>query len=165
MRAACFALIVAAFFAVPALAEEPVGCDKFKWPVDGEIAALRASNIAAAASASHLAVPFTVALTLVPPAQAALPKAPERAPKSETFAGYVTVGSVSAGHYTVALSEGAWVDLVQNGEYIKPKAFSGVQGCDGIRKVLQFELGNAPFDLQITGAAKAKITIAVMPQK
>jgi hypothetical protein len=158
-------LTLAVVSAAPALAQEPVGCDKFKWPVDKETAALRAPNLAHAEPAAHLTVPFAVALTLVPTALAVLPKAPERAPKRDTFAGYVTVGGVASGVYTVALSAGAWADLVQNGEYIKPKAFSGAQGCGGIRKVLQFDLTDAPFDLEISGAPDDKINIAVMPRK
>jgi hypothetical protein len=38
-----------------------------------------------------------------------------------------------------------------------------VQGCDGIRKVVKFELTGEPFTLQINGVAADTIAVAVMP--
>ena len=45
-----------------------------------------------------------------------------------------------AGIYTVSLSAGGWIDLVQDGHSLKPKAFSGATDCDGIRKTMKYEL-------------------------
>ena len=71
-------------------AEEPSGCDKFKWPIDRERAALTAPDRAKLASGSEqAAVPSTgITLALVPPGDAKLPSPPERAPKEGTFAGF-----------------------------------------------------------------------------
>ena len=160
-------LIFAAFTilaAAPALAQEPVGCDKFKWPVEREMAALRSSDLKTTASGSDLAaLPFAAKITLKAPKDAALPAPPERAPKDGTFAGFLSSKGVAPGQYSVSLSAGAWLDLVQNGQFLKPKSFSGVQACDGIRKVVRFELSGAPFTLQISGVASDQIAIAVMP--
>ena len=59
-----------------------------------------------------------------------------------------------AGLYTISLSAGGWVDVVQDGHLLKPKAFSGATDCDGIRKTMKYELSASPFVLQISGARR-----------
>ncbi len=156
--------VLAALTVSPAFAQEPVGCDKFKWPVDRETAALRSADLTAVASGSDIAaLPFAAKVSLKPPKDAALPTLPERATKDGTFAGYLSSKNIPAGLYSISLSEGAWLDVVQNGRFLKATSFSGVQGCDGIRKVVKFELTGAPFTLQISGVNSDAIAVAVMP--
>jgi hypothetical protein len=163
MRTAIIAAL-AALTIGPALAQEPIGCDKFKWPVERETTALRASDLKTMASGSDVAtLPFAAKITLKAPKDAGLPTPPERAPKDGTFAGFLSSKGVAAGLYSVSLSASAWLDIVQNGQLLKAKSFSGVQGCDGIRKVVKFELSGAPFTLQISGVPADSIAVAVMP--
>jgi hypothetical protein len=167
MRKCLFVALVLA--AAPAwAAEEPSGCDKFKWPIDRERAALTAPDRAKLASGAELtAVPSTgMMLALVTPADAKLPTPPERAPKDGTFAGYASVKATPrAGVYTISLSAGAWVDVVQDGRFLKPKAFSGATDCDGIRKTMKYELSDKPFVLQISGTKENSIAIAILPSE
>ncbi|MGH6737426.1 MAG: hypothetical protein ACREDY_00045, partial [Bradyrhizobium sp.] len=97
----------------PALAaEEPSGCDKFKWNIDHERTALMATDRTKLASGSEItAMPSSgMILTLVAPADAKLPTPPTRAPKEGTFAGFTSVKTApKAGIYTISLSAGAWV--------------------------------------------------------
>ena len=154
--------------AVPAwAAEEPSGCDKFKWNIDHERAALTAPDRVKLASGSELAaVPSTgITLGLTAPAEAKLPTPPERAPKEGTFAGFISVKAIKAGIYTVSMPTGAWLDLVQDGHNLKPKAFSGATDCDGIRKTVKFELSASPFVLQLTGARENSISVAILPSE
>jgi hypothetical protein len=121
----------------PAWAAEPSGCDKFKWPIERERAALTSPDRAKLVSGSELsALPSTgLTLALRAPADAGLPSPPERAPRDGTFAGFaVFKAAPKAGLYTISLSAGAWVDVVQDGRFLKPKATSGATDCDGIRK-------------------------------
>ena len=77
--------------AAPALADEPVGCDKFKWPLDKERATLNGTDLPKIASGASVtfAIPFATIVALVPFADAKLPAPPERVPKSpDTFAGF-----------------------------------------------------------------------------
>jgi hypothetical protein len=153
--------------AAPAVAaEEPSGCDKFKWPIDRERAALTAPDRAKLASGSEQAALSSSAITLalVAPADAKLPSPPERAPKDGTFAGFASFKAApKAGLYTISLSAGAWVDVVQDGHFLKPVANSGAKNCDGIRKVLKYELPASPFVLQVSGTTEKAISIAVLP--
>ena len=147
-------------------AEEPSGCDKFKWNIDHARAALTAPDRAKLNSGSELTtLPSTgVTIALVAPADAKLPTPPERAPKDGTFAGFAKFPAVpKAGSYTLSLSNGAWVDLVQDGHFLKPTAFSGATDCDGIRKTVKFDLTATPFVLQISGARENSLSVVIQP--
>jgi hypothetical protein len=155
------------FGVVPAwAAEEPSGCDKFKWPIERERAALTAPDRSKLASGGELtALPSTgVTLALRAPADAKLPTPPERAPKEGTFAGFASIKNApKAGLYTISLSSGGWLDVVQDGHFLKPKAFSGATDCDGIRKTMKYELSASPFVLQVSGTKEDSISIAILP--
>src|ERR1700690_3862382 len=155
--------------AVPAwAAEEPSGCDKFKWNIDHERAALTAPDRVKLASGGELAaLPSTgMTLGLSAPAEAKLPTPPERAPKEGTFAGFTNFKNPpKAGIYTVSLSAGAWVDVVQDGHPLKPKAFSGATDCDGIRKTMKYEISASPFVLQITNVKEDAVSVAILPSE
>ena len=117
--------------------------------------------------ADMAALPSTgMILALRTPSEAKLPSAPERAPKEGTFAGFTSFKSApKAGIYTISLSAGAWVDVVQDGHVLKPKGFSGATDCAGIRKTMKYELAAAPFVLQISGAKEDSISIAILPSE
>jgi hypothetical protein len=168
MRAASVVVLLLLSVARVWAAEEPSGCDKFKWNIDHARAALTATDRAKLGSGSELpALPSTgVILNMVAPADARLPTPPERAPKDGTFAGFASIKTApKAGVYTVSLSSGAWVDVVQDGHFLKPKAFSGATDCDGIRKTMKYELSASPFVLQISGAKENSISIAILPSE
>jgi hypothetical protein len=168
MRGLVFIALVLLGAAPAFAAEEPSGCDKFKWQIDHERAALTAPDRAKLTSGSEQpALPATgVTLALVSPGDAKLPMAPERAPKDGTFAGFTSVKTApKAGLYTISLSAGAWVDVVQDGHFLKPKAFSGATDCDGIRKTMKYELSASPLVLQVSGAKENSISIAILPSE
>src|SRR3954449_1733617 len=160
-------LIASLLLAAPAwAAEEPSGCDKFKWPIERERAALTSPDRAKLISGGELAsLPSTgVTLALVAPAEAKLPTPPERAPKEGTFAGFASIKNApKAGLYTISLSSGGWLDVVQDGHFLKPTAFSGATDCDGLRKTVKFELSATPFVVQISGIKEDSISIAILP--
>ena len=149
-------------------AEEPSGCDKFKWNIDHERAALTAPDrIKLASGGDVAAVPSTgMTLALLAPAEAKLPTPPERAPKEGTFAGFANFKNApKPGVYTVSLSAGGWVDLVQDGHALKPKAFSGATDCDGIRKTMKYEISASPFVLQLTRVKDTSVSLAILPSE
>jgi hypothetical protein len=162
-----FTLVLLA--AAPAwAAEEPSGCDKFKWNIDRERAALTATDRQKLTSGKELASLPTTGMTLAlsTPAEAGLPSPPERAPKEGTLAGFVSVKAPpKPGLYTISLSAGGWVDLVQDGHPLKPKAFSGATDCDGIRKTVKYEISASPFVLQVSGIKENSVSIAILPSE
>jgi len=168
MRAPFLIALVLLAAAPVCAAEEPSGCDKFKWPIERERAALTAPDRLRLASGGELAAlpPTGMTLALRVPGEAQLPSPPERAPREGTFAGFASLGSVpKAGLYTVSLSAGGWVDLVQDGHFLKPKGFSGATDCDGIRKTMKYEISASPLVLQISGTKEDSISIAILPSE
>lgn len=148
-----------------AWAEEPVGCDKFKWDVTRERAAMTQADAPELASGAGLAEPLpqVVVLKLQSPADVKLPSPPERAPKPGGFAGFGTLNIPENGTYSISLSAAGWIDVLQNGSLLKPKAFSGVTNCEGIRKTMKFGLGVGPAIVQVSGVSEATIKIAIIP--
>jgi hypothetical protein len=149
-------------------AEEPSGCDKFKWPIDRERAALTAPDRIKLVSGGELAaLPSTgMTLGLHAPAEARLPSPPERAPREGTFAGFASFKNApKAGLYTISLSAGGWVDVVQDGHFLKPRGTSGATDCEGIRKTMKYEISASPFVLQISGTKEDSVSIAIMPSE
>jgi hypothetical protein len=167
MRAPVFVALVLLAAAPARSAEEPSGCDKFKWNIDLERAALNAPDRARLASGTEMATLTSTGVTLAlnAPAEARLPSPPERAPKEGTFAGFVSFKTARPGIYTVSLSAGGWVDLVQDGHALKPKAFSGATDCDGIRKTVKYELSASPFVVQVSGIRENSVSIAILPSE
>jgi len=169
MMRAPFILALLLLAAAPArAAEEPSGCDKFKWNIDREKAALTAPDRQKLASGNAVASlpPTGMMLALNALDAAKLPSSPERAPKEGTFAGFLSFNAPpKPGVYTVSLSAGAWVDLVQDGHALKPKGFSGATDCDGIRKTMKYEISAGPFVLQVSGIKDNSVSIAILPSE
>ena len=160
-----FITLVAILVAAAALAEEPVGCDKFKWPLDKERATLNGTDLPKVVSGDRVAfpIPFAMIVALVPFADAKLPTPPERTPKSpDTFAGFFQAPAPKQpGSYKITLSAEGWVDVAQSGNTVKSTAFSGALGCEGIRKSVKFDLAAAPFTVELSGIKADSIKLAI----
>src|ERR1700722_2706003 len=122
-------VLVACLAAGPCLAQEPVGCDKFKWPLDKERATLNGTDLPKIVSGTAVPfpIPFGVIVALKPFADAKLPMPPEQAPKSpDSFAGFFQVPAPKrAGSYKITVSDPAWIDVIQAGKTVKSSDFSG----------------------------------------
>ena len=146
-----------------ARADEPKGCDAFKWPLHQEAALLLAPNLPPMPP-DGAADGKAYALKLVEFTEAHLPMAPERKPKVDpSTAGFAKFAAPPAGAYQVVVSQVAWIDVVQDGHYVKPRAFSGATDCPGVRKSIRVDLSATPFTLQISGASTSSIGLVVEP--
>ena len=160
-----FIVIAACAMAAPAFAQEPVGCDKFKWPLDKERATLNGTDLPKIVSGDRVTfpIPFGAIVALVPFADAKLPAPPERAPKSpDTFAGFFQAPAPKQpGSYKITLSAEGWIDVAQSGNAVKSTAFSGALGCEGIRKSVKFDLAATPFTVELSGVKADTIKLAI----
>ena len=158
-------LLALCLSAVPALAQEPSGCDKFKWPLDKERATLTGSDLPKVTSGSRVnwPIPFATTLMLMPFAEARLSLPPERAPKSnDSFAGFIELAAPArSGTYKITLSAEGWIDVVQDGHRLKSLTATGATGCEGVRKSVKFELAAAPFTVQFSGLEKSSVGVAI----
>jgi len=152
--------LAALVIAAPAFAQEPDGCDKFKWPLENERAAMSSAKVVA--SGEEIAPAAAAKVALAPLADAKLPQEPTRKPRDGTFAGFVRVAALpKAGTYKVTMSKGGWIDVFQDGREVRSSAFSGATGCEGLRKSVKFDLSAAPALLVVTGAPDKEIAIVV----
>jgi len=155
-----YILVAALLAAAPAHAQEADACDQFKWPLARERALL--AQASPGQSGDAMPLESAVKLALLPAAEAKLPLAPARVPKDGSFAGFVRLDKPSAGGtWRVTLTANAWIEVVQDGKLLPVKDFSGVTGCDGLRKSVKFELTAQPFVVEIAGAPSSGIGVAV----
>jgi len=165
LAATGLAVAPALLWASLAAADEPAGCDAFKWPLDHERAALVNPGKPALPNGGALAYDQAATLKLAPLAEAGLPHAPERAPKAaQSYAGHFTLGAPpKPGIYKVTLGAEGWIDVLDGGQFLHPKAFSGATGCDGARKSVKFDLPAHALEIQLSGVKDAGIAVIVSP--
>jgi hypothetical protein len=166
MRPLARLLLVAALFC-PAFAhaEEPSGCDKFKWPLAHERSALSAPT-ARLEPGARLAFDAAASVHLAPLAEAKLEMAPERSPRvSPSYAGAVKLDApAAAGTFKVSLSDAGWIDVVQDGRFVRPIAVSGAPDCPGLRRSVKFPLAAKPLTIQLSDVKTPDISLIVSPE-
>jgi hypothetical protein len=166
MRRIIFGLI-AALAAAQAYAQEAVGCDKFKWPLERERALLMAPGITTVTSGAEIEAPVgkAVSIKLMPFADAKLPMPPERAPRAaDANAGFIKLGALKqASNYHITVSAGGWIDVIQDNHLVKSRSFSGALGCEGVRKSVTFDLVAAPLTVQFSGVPADAIGMVMTP--
>jgi len=147
-----------------AQAAEPHGCDKFAWSI-AKAQLLLAKPTPPASVPADRDAGMAVSLPLKPLTDAGLKYPPERKPTdAKSFAGSVEFAAAKqAASYAVTLSAAAWIDLVQDGKYLKPVAFTGALDCAGVRKSVKFAIGPDPFILQLSGVPSGTINLVVTP--
>jgi len=149
-----------------AIAQEASGCDKFKFPVDRERAALGEpdQSILENGGALEVGKPFQARLTAS--AAVRFETAPARASAPDSFGAVLKLPMApAAGAYTISVSGPAWLDVLQDGAPIKPSAFSGVRDCPNIRKVLKYQLAAKPATIQISNAKQETLAIVVLESR
>ena len=161
MRALLAALAIAA--ASAAAAQEPSGCDTFRWPVAAESRALSGEVAAVANGAELQPGPQGHAVALVPLEAAGLAAPPERVRGGESpNAAFVRYPAPPvSGTVQVTLDQAAWIDLVQDGRFVRPSAFSGASGCPGVRKTVRFVIDARPVVLQFSGTGMERVRFVV----
>lgn len=160
----CLVSGLALLAATQALAQEPpVGCDKFKWPVDHERALLASASQLRSGAEMHQPLATAVTVALMPYTEAKLPTPPSRASKvAGSYAGFINAPAVpNPGTYRVTLSAPAWIDVVQNGHNLQSTAFSSARGCPGIAKSVKFELIAEPFVIELSNTTAHALTFVV----
>ncbi len=151
-----FAILAGTCFAMAA----NTGCDAFKWPVAREQALFPAAP--AAQSGAVLTVGQAVDLSLAAVDTISFDVPPDHAPAAGTFGATASVTVPPEGELQFSLSDEAWIDVVQDGKTVKSSAFSGVKTCPGIRKSVRFKLSAGPATVQLSGAKKPDLKVAVL---
>jgi hypothetical protein len=160
-----FAAAVA--FSAPGIAsaQEGSGCGGFRWPLDRERVALADAGKPSLPNGGPLAYDAATTLELQPLGAAQLSKPPERAPKfPDSFAGhFILPAPTKPGIYKVTISSEGWIDVLDGGDFLHPKAFTGARDCDHARKSVKFDLPARPLALQLSGVRDKQIAVIVSP--
>ena len=83
--------------------------------------------------------------------------APERKPDVHKFGGMIPIEVKQAGRLIVALDAGAWIDLVRDGTVVQSITHGHGPACSGIRKMVEFDVTQGRYQLQIVNAPAASI--------
>lgn len=67
-----------------------------------------------------------------------------------------------AGRYAIALSDGAWIDLVRNGSPVAAAGHQHGTACSGIRKIVEFDLAPGRQQLRLSGIKAATIGVLIV---
>ena len=165
MRASTAITLALFAFAAASPARADDACKAFSWPLEREQAWLSDPKLPVVESGGAAKSGGAFVVKLAPMGQVKFAMTPERTPKNaDSFGGFVTIGQwASAGLVQITLSDEVWIDVIQSDSRMKSAAFSGKQGCSGMRKSVRFDLAAAPFAIQISGAPADHVSVAVAP--
>jgi hypothetical protein len=152
--------------AIPAAARED-GCTGFSFPVDAEMAWMKAppsETIETGAKVPGMPAK-ALALKLKLTREVTLPVKPGRkalAIGKATYSGWFEIANLpKGGLYQITLSHEAWIDAVQNGELIHSHSFVGKPACKIVRKSVRYKLGAGPLTVQFSGAEVEALKVAI----
>ncbi len=163
------ASIAALALALPTYAQTPAAapdCSK-PAPLTGELSGWSAkAPVTSAAneaglSGAALAIGKSHEAKLLKTPQVAYVLQPEKPGGSVSNGGLFSFTAETAGTYRVALSTAAWIDLIEDGQALKPATFGHGPDCSGIRKIVDFQLKPGKHALQISANADPKMVLMV----
>ena len=162
-------MMASLLFLGPAAAQDGDGCSSFEWPMDNEMRLMRAPDAVSAKAGDALpAMPVVaVSLTLDPADAAKLIVTPSkrRSEDKVAFAGVITLPAPQKGAYQISLSGPGWIEVMQAGETLKAVAHTSSKNCKELRKSVRFDLTDAPFTVQVTGAEQPALRMTITPAK
>lgn len=79
-------------------------------------------------------------------------------------AAVIEIAIPRAGTYGVALSDGAWIDVVRDGKALTAVGHGHGPACSGIRKIVRFALGAGQYQFRLSGIKAASIGVMIAPQ-
>lgn len=149
-----------------AMAQTAGGCSAFKWHVDREEMAFAADSLPTVIGGGQIpGVMEAVTIQLTDQSALTFPVPPTHKPRNTPAYGgiYPIVPIVVPGNYQVTISDGGWIDVVQNGQLLKQTGFTDSKDCHAVRKSVRFAFAKGPATIQISDAAKTAMKIEVLP--
>ena len=153
---ACIVPILAAVDA----AAQGESCRNFSWSI-GRSIDLFDEPLPTVESGQALPKEGAFAVVLKPVADVIYLTPPERG-SDGGLGGVVTIESLPAGRYQIALSDDGWVDALQDNKRLPELASSRTRECPGVLHSIEVEVQSQPLTLQIGGAHVRRINIAVV---
>ena len=152
-----------------AAADSPDPCTQFSWNVTHELAVFGQTPKAVTAGKDGASAPVITPdqlyeLTLTPQAQVSFAHPPsKRALNDGAYAGLARVHITTAGTYRVAIDGPFWIDVLSGGSVLDSGDFTGNHGCKTLSKLVEFQMPAGDVVLQLSGASKGTVHVAVTP--
>jgi len=112
-------------------------------------------------AAARLTPGKAVQLKLLPTPKVTYPLRPEKPGGSVSYGGLTRFTIAEEGIWRVALSSGAWVDVVKDGTASQSVAHGRGPDCSGIRKMVDYRLTPGTYTLQIAANGSDALTLLV----
>ena len=149
-----------ALCSVSAVRAAGAGCDAGKWPLSAVQVRFGATLPALASGDALPALGASVLVNLSAQGDVAFPHAPGRTSKANpAYAAIIKLGPEPAATYQITVSDGAWVDLIENGELVKQSGYVRRKDCPGVDKSIRFKTNGGPLAIQISGAYAKTIKV------
>jgi len=159
MRPAVLIACLSALLATGQAAAEDC-CRNFSWSI-GRPLDLFDEPLPTVSTAQSLPKEGVFALLLSPVGDVIYPMTPERG-SDGSWGGVITLESVAAGRYQIALSEEAWVEAIQENVRLATRVSNRSTECRGVRRSVELEAKGEALILQIGGAGVRRLNIAVV---
>ena len=101
------------------------------------------------------------AVTLQPTTQMQYTIPLGRAPKDGSFGGLFSLTVATAGTYSIALDQGAWIDMVRDQQAVKSSSHGHGPDCSTIHKTVEFQLTPGQYTIQVSAADAPALTLEV----
>jgi hypothetical protein len=147
------ALLLVAPEAPDCSAAPPPAAPWVEWKQSGAISAA-----AKAEGAPALTLGQSVVATLVPSAQVTFPATPGKG-ATDGHGGLLSLSLDAPARVGLALSGGAWIDVVDGATALVSVEHGHGPQCSGIRKIVWFDLAAGNHIVQIAGASTETITV------
>lgn len=166
-----FLAALAAFAAVPATAQmsnEPQPACTVPGTLTPELAgwgqphkAIKAAAKASALKDATLAIGTAADATLVPTPSIEFPVDPSKPGGSVSQGGLFAFDVAQEGKYRVALSSGAWIDVIAGKAAAESIAHGRGPDCTGVRKMVDYALKPGRYTLQVSANGGPALTVLV----
>lgn len=123
---------------------------------------MKAAASAKGSAVARLAAGKAVVLKLLPTPKVSYPLRPEKPGGSVSYGGLTSFTVAEEGVWRVALSSGAWVDVVKDGASSQSVAHGRGPDCSGIRKMVDYQLTPGTYTLQIAASGSDALTLLVV---
>jgi len=126
--------------------------------------AMKAATASPELEAARLTLDKAATVTLHPGNDVRFVIAPEKPGSAGSYGGMVSLDVREAGTYQVALSAGAWLDMVQDGSAVTFAGHEHGAECSGLRKMVSFPLKPGRHVIQLSGNKDDTIQVVVSRQ-
>lgn len=128
------------------------------WAAPG---AMQAAASVKASATARMTPGKAAQLELLPTPKVAYLLRPEKPGGSVSFGGLTSFTVADEGVWRVALSSGAWVDVVKDGAALQSVAHGRGPDCSGIRKMVDYRLSPGTYTLQVAANGTDAVTLLV----